>query len=493
LVETIEKTNLKLFYSTKQDGNGNLYLGGAMSTEEVSNNFLHNLLQKTTEDEQITGIQKFRCVYAYNDHESVYIKNLAAFIVADTTSPNDFVEVGWGSAEIGLGTAGALDDSIEQELPDQYTAPEDVTFYSGNVRSTGALLNDDLPPKKAKALWIKYTSLFDAQDFPYNTFKLRIVSDNLISSVLERDTSTLPPQVIFNIIGNCSSDADFTQLASRMLPSNPHFYVTTGNNNTEANPAFFFSVMGATNMAKTMLALGPIDYDSQTVLNAYLNEMAKYQFVSNPRRTYYSKTFHNVHVLVMNTSGSVPYTKPSAQYDFCLNDLQDAYTNPKVEWIFVVTNRPVYGPIVTNNQRFYYNDIAQTYHQMWVDNGVICVFQGQINWWNRMDVLKYNPENPLSPSVLAYDGPDNYTILGKKSFKDGVMFITEGSAGNIHDLTANQGGGEAGVRSFNTADFGYTRVIVENRLDVPKILIRHYITSRNVQIFTNQVTVTRMG
>lgn len=492
MVEAIENTSIKLFYSTKAVG-ANLYLGGARTTEEVSDNYLHNLLQKTTPEEQATGIQKFKCLYVYNADDVVYIKNIAAFVVSDTESPNDFIEIGWGTAEIGTGLAGALDGSIEQEILNQHTPPAGVRFYAGNVRSSGAILNADLPPKKAKALWIKYTSLFNAQDFPYNRWKLRFTSDNLITQVLERDTSSLPPQIIFNVFGNASSDQDFVQLAQRMLPSNPHFFVTTGNNNTESNPAFFFSVMGPTNMAKTMLAFGPFDNNTPQTTNAYINEMAKYPFVSHPQRTYYSKTYGNVHVLVMNTSGAIPYTKPSPQYDFVLNDLQDAYTNPKIEWIFVVTNRPVYGPTVTNATRFYYNDIAQTYHQMFVDNGVLIVFQGQINWWNSIRVLKYNPENPLKPSILAYDGPDNYTIIGKKNFKDGLVFVTEGSGGNVHDTTANKGNGEDGVWGYNTADFGYTRVIVENRLDVPKVLVRYYMTSRNTQFFLYQFTVTRTG
>lgn len=44
---------------------------------------------------------------------------------------------------------------------------------------------------------------------------------------------------------------------------------------------------------------------------------------------------------------------------------------------------------------------------------------------------------------------------------------------------------------FNSTSFGYMRIIIENRLDTPKVILRHYITSNNVQIFNMQVTFTR--
>lgn len=490
MVETLEKKDIKLYYSTKQQS-GSLYLGGARTVVEFSDNYLHNLLQKTTDEEQVTGIQKFKCVYVYNDHATVYLKNPAAFVVSDTTSPNDFIELGWGTSQIGSGLSGSTDNSIEQQIVNQSTPPNDVMFYGGNTRSKGAILNNDIPYQKGKALWIKYTSLFNAQDFPYDTWKLRIVSDNLITDVLERDTSHLPPQVLINVIGNCSSDADFTQLAEKMLPSNPHMYITTGNNNTESNPSFFFSVMGAANISKSLLAFGPFDVVNDTVKNAYVNEMSKYPFVTNPQRTYFSKNYGNVHVLVMNTSGNIPYLNPSPQYDFVLNDLQAANTNPTIEWIFVVTNRPVFGPLVTNNTRLYYNDIAKTYHQMFVDNGVLVVFQGQINHYVRSSVLKFNPATPLTPQALAYDGPNNYTILGQKNFKEGLIYMTVGWSGNIHDFITAIAPGEQNVEFYNTGDFGYVRIIVENRLDVPKVIFRAYFTTRNVQFFLDQFTVTR--
>ena len=504
----LEYNEVKAFYSSQSAGGFN-YLGGPRSTTEISDNILYNLFPKTTDDEQLTGIIKYQCFYFYNDNTTIYIKNPAVFVVSDTTSPNDFVEVAWGTAEIGTGLFAATDGSIEQTIADQFTSPVDaeanpLQFFRGNTRSTGAILNQDIPPKKGKAVWVKYTSLFNAPDFPYDTFKLRFVADNLTSTAIIRRNQTLPDQITFNIVGNCSSDSDFTKLASFMLPTNPHFLVTTGNNNMDSNPAFFISLMGAANMSKMLLALGPADITNPTVMNAYLNELAKYPFVTNPQRTYYSKNFGNVHILVMNTSGNVPYTNPSAQYDFVVSDLRTANTNPNIDWIFVVTNRPVYGSTVTAQAppeetptapqthiaRPYYLDIAKTYHQIFANNGVLAVFQGQINWFERSKPLKYNPASPIAPQAQEFDGPDNFTLSGRKNLLDSVIWFTVGHGGFVHDIR-NAEAAPAYSEGINSANFGYVRIIIENRLDTPKVTIRHYITSLNAPFFSTQISFTR--
>ena len=502
----IEDSEVKAFYSSESAGGFN-YLGGPRSTTEISDNILYNLFPKTTDDEQHTGVIKYRCFYFYNGNTTTYIKNPAVFVVSDTTSSNDFVEVTWGTSEIGDGVFGSTDDSIEQTIADQFTSPVDaeanpLQFFRGNTRSGGAILNQDIPPRKGKAAWVKYTSLFNAPDFPYDTFKLRFVADNLESTAIIRRNQTLPDQITFTVMGNCSSDSDFVKLAGFMLPTNPHFIVTTGNNNMDSNPGFFITVMGASNMSKMLLALGPANTTDPTVMNAYLNELAKYPFVSNPQRTYYSKTFGNVHVLVMNTSGNVPYTNPSAQYDFVLTDLRAANTNPNIDWIFVVTNRPVYGSIVTSQlppeetptappthiPRPYYIDIAKTYHQIFASNGVLAVFQGQINFFERSKPLKYNPASPIAPQAQEFDGPANFTLSGRKNLLDSVIWITIGNGGFVHDLSNSLASYNEG---YNSVDFGYVRITIENRLDTPKVILRHYLTSNNIQIFSTQATFTR--
>src|SRR6476661_11015027 len=94
---TLSKDDIKIFYSSASDGAA-LYLGGPRTTQELSDNYLHNFFQRTTTDEQITGITKYRCGYIFNNNPSIYIKNPILFLVSNTSSPNDNVSVGWAGS-----------------------------------------------------------------------------------------------------------------------------------------------------------------------------------------------------------------------------------------------------------------------------------------------------------------------------------------------------------------------------------------------------------
>ena len=88
-----------------------------------------------------------------------------------------------GHCGIGTGLSGATDGSIEQSVVDQFTSPDGVEFFKDNFRSGGAILNSDIPPQKAKAFWVRYISQFNAEDLPYNTFRLRVGAGNLLQQL----------------------------------------------------------------------------------------------------------------------------------------------------------------------------------------------------------------------------------------------------------------------------------------------------------------------
>src|SRR6476661_5094297 len=227
--------DIKLYYSSWSDSlTGVQFLGGYRTDQELSDNRLHNLFNKTTKDEEVSGIVKFRCVYVYNNNDTFYLKNPIVYVVSDTTSSNDSVSVGWGAAKIGPGDALAVDGSIEQQIFNENTFPVNVSFYGGNNRNEGAILDTDIPPKTGKPLWVMYVSKFGAQDVPFNKFSIRIVTDNLRGTAASVSTTAVP-KIRFAVIGECSSSSDFTKIANYIIPRNPDFIVTVGDNNTSNN------------------------------------------------------------------------------------------------------------------------------------------------------------------------------------------------------------------------------------------------------------------
>lgn len=477
--------DIRIFLSTKQIGEITS-LGGERSVEELSDNRLHNFFQKTLDEEQKSGIIKFRGGYVYNANPYVAIKNAALFIISDTTSPNDSVSIGWDPAEVGTGHMADNEYSVMQSLDNENTYPENVVFYEGNIRSSGAILNADISPLKAKPFWIKYESLFNAQDFPFDKFIVRCQADNLKSTITP-PTGPPPPSVItFAVLGECSSDADFIQIMSFIYPQSFDFLVTTGNNNVEGTPQFFLDAMG-TLMSKTLLCFGWYDIQTPEVTNAYVNALAAYPFITNPQKKYYSKTYGNVHILVMDTYGQ-SYFYGSEQHDWVEKDLASAYVDSNIDWIFVVTNKNMYGSQTSSAVRYQYEDFRIVYHDMFTKYGVCVVFQGTFNFYERTKVLKYNDLNSNEPGTFAYDGPDNYNIYGKKSFMDGQIWITLGTGGSVHDVVTDP----ADYVDFTDfVNFGYMKVIVDNTLPNRRITFRFYSTSTTTQIFRDQFTISR--
>jgi hypothetical protein len=482
------KYDVKIYYSSHEAGNA-LYLGGPRSNQELSDNYLHNFFQKTTEAEQISGITKYRCGYIVNTSSTVYVKNPILFIIQNTSSPNDSVAVGWGYAAIGTGFPdGLFDLSVEPFIDSENNEPRSVDFFDGNTPSSGAILGQDIPPGQAKSFWIQYTSNFNAQAFPRNTFVLQLHADNLPHNATINTTGTLA-QIVFPIMAEGASNTAFTTMANNMLALKPDFIATAGNNNVNSNPSFFINAFSSY-MPKMLLTFGDRDVKDTTVINAYVNELAKYNFAANMSNRYYSKDYGNVHILVMDTSGATPYTNPSDQYTFVFNDLKNAFTNPVIDWIIVITNRAMYGSQTTSAIRFLYSDLRDTYHQLFTDFGVVAVIQGTYHFYERSKVLGYNKDTPSNPTTFAYNGPQNYTIQGKKSFMDGSIFLTIGTGGVLSDTISLLA---PYSQKNDQNDTGYLYVKVNNATSDRYINFRYYTTSRSTVVFVDNFTITRLG
>lgn len=482
------KYDVKIYYSTHEAGNA-LYLGGPRSTQELSDNYLHNFFQKTTEEEQTSGITKYRCGYIVNTNPIVYVKNPILYFIQNTSSPNDSVAIGWGFADIGTGFPdGQFDVSVEPSIASENDEPLLIDFSDGNSPSSGAILGQDIPPGKGKPFWIQYVSNFNAQAFPRNTFVLQLHADNLPHNATINTTGMTLAQIAFPIMAEGSSNTAFTTMANSMISLKPDFIATAGNNNVASNPSIFINAF-STYMPKMLLTFGDRDVKDQTVINAYVNKLTEFNFATNMANRYYSKDFGNVHICVMDTSGATPYINPSDQYTFVSNDLRNAFTNPAIDWIIVITNRAMYGSQTTSAIRFLYTDLRDTYHQLFTDCGVIAVIQGTYHFYERSKVLGYNPDTPSSPQTFAYNGPSNYTVQGKKGFLDGSIFLTIGTGGVPYDTISLLA---PYTQRNDQNDTGYLYVKVNNASSDRNITFRYYSTSRSTIVFVDSFSITKL-
>ena len=441
---------------------GIINLGGARhATEEMSDNILHAIYDKVSNEHAKSGITKFRCMYIYNSNKTEWLKNPIAVVISNTKSSNDDAAVGWGTAKIGDNLSG---ETVEQTILDQHTYPENVSFFGGNTRSSGAILGADIAPESGKALWLRIIVDNDATPTGYNGFTIRLLADNL--KVDDQDIAPptgipTPPKITFPIFGEFEINEWIKKLLDSIFKRNPNFYITLGNNTSSSNGSSWLSLFDKV-MPRVMMGFGAQDIKTPSLMNQYINRISPLKFTPLITKRYYSKDVGNVHTLMMDTSGASAYTNPSPQYTFVEADLRKAFLDQKIDWIIVETNKAMYASQTSTATRFLYPDLRDTYHELFTQYGVVAVMQGTFRNYQRSKVLAYNAGTPTAPTTFDYDyteGNRTYTITTGKGFPDGQIYFEVGTGGAGHDIISSPA---SYTEKYDHLDFGYIWTSVDN-------------------------------
>ena len=97
---------------------------------------------------------------------------------------------------------------------------------------------------------------------------------------------------------------------------------------------------------------------------------------------------NNAHFVFMDAY--IDYKPGSPQDQFIENDLKTFYTNPKIDWTFVVETTPIYTSIVQHPGNSIIRDI---YHPLFDKYGVDLVLTSDNHNYQRTFPLKYNNDN----------------------------------------------------------------------------------------------------
>lgn len=163
------------FYLTGGESNTNPYLslGGNMSSTQVLSGQLNNLFDDVTGDESAVGDTEYRCIAIKNNHETLTLKASKVWILANTISEDDHVE-------IGVETPSA---NKVQTVADESTAPVGVTFNQAPTKAAGHFLtgegnsNGEIGPGKWVAIWIKRVVQAGASAKDNNSFQIQVEGD----------------------------------------------------------------------------------------------------------------------------------------------------------------------------------------------------------------------------------------------------------------------------------------------------------------------------
>src|SRR6476619_3527478 len=192
---------------------------------------------------------------------------------------------------------------------------------------------------------------------------------------------------------------------------NPDLLLALGDYSYTNTPRCWFDTIRPVGSI-TKVSIGNHDVQDSALLNSYLNNFGL-------TRQYYSYKVGSVHVLTMATEET--FAKGSQQYDFVLEDLQAASSDPSIKWTIVNLHVPFYAsPNTCGDSGCAGNkDLRETYHPLFDKYGVDLVLAGHVHNYQRSYPITYNSQNPSDPQVTScskstYSNPEGeiYAIVG---------------------------------------------------------------------------------
>ena len=251
---------------------------------------------------------------------------------------------------------------------------------------------------------------------------------------------------------------------------NPDLLLALGDYSYTNTPRCWFDTIRPVGSI-TKVSIGNHDVQDSALLNSYLNNFGL-------TRQYYSYKVGSVHVLTMATEET--FAKGSQQYDFVLEDLQAASSDPSIKWTIVNLHVPFYASPNTCGDSGCAGDkdLRETYHPLFDKYGVDLVLAGHVHNYQRSYPITYNSQNPSDPKV---------TSCSKSTYSnpEGEIYAIVGTGGvNLHGLS----GKSYFIASQQDSKFGiFSMHISSNTLEAKFIdnagnILDQFIINKNMNI-----------
>src|SRR5580765_945094 len=252
--------------------------------------------------------------------------------------------------------------------------------------------------------------------------------------------------------GDTGSGSTFTGILKKITSKNTDMIIFNGDLAYASSMKGWLSATSNVR-SKSWVSFGNHDVNDGDGSKTTINDLLNAYGIS---KTYYSKTFQNVGIVVMEAgeNQSVSSSASSAQYTAVKNALQGFKNNSAIEWIFVFNHYPIEGP--RNEHHSNEDTVKSDYDPLFDANGVDAVFSSHNHVMWRTKLLKYNSGSPNSPTVVA-SGPDfSYNIA---TANHGKLWFCSGAGGKSH----YSNGSQPSYSAFsNDSKYGYLLIRFEN-------------------------------
>jgi Calcineurin-like phosphoesterase len=272
----------------------------------------------------------------------------------------------------------------------------------------------------------------------------------------------------------CSSNTKST-VSNIRSHNSPERIFGIGDYSYTSTPTCWLNIIDAIK-SRTRIAIGNHEDDSNEGFSSYMSSFGL-------SKTYYSFTYGNVRVIVMDTDHD-SYSKGSAQYNFVTSQLQQASTDSNIKWIIVYMHKQMYTSSNTCSSSSCSNtgsdatNLRNIYHSQFGKYGVDLVLMGHVHDFQRTFPIKYDSASPSSPIVTSSASTDYFDPYGQ-------IFALVGTGGvNIHALS----GKSSWVKYQQDDRFGALDINIENN---GYKLVGRYYTNDKVQ--RDVFTITKTG
>jgi hypothetical protein len=312
--------------------------------------------------------------------------------------------------------------------------------------------------------------LLNAEEIDYsNAFQTKKMNH------LQSDTNNKEEEFNIAVASDWGCEKDTEKTAKNIQEKNPELVISAGDASYDESSECWLEIIQPF-QSKMKIAMGDHEYSDTSggetgIINQYLKPL-------NLAKTYYSFDMNNVHVTVMDPY--IDYEPGSDQYQFIENDIKTAFTDPSIDWRFVVESVPIY---TSPSQHPGDSTIKDIYHPFFDKYGVDIVFTSDNHNYQRTFPLKYNSEDvgEDSNNPIIVDRNQNNYYYGNN--EGGVIYMITGTAGrSLYEIeeqapfVANQDDQHFGFLNIAISGKTLKGIFYANESELPRY---HYVNYQN--------------
>jgi hypothetical protein len=274
-------------------------------------------------------------------------------------------------------------------------------------------------------LLLLFPSAFGIEDnnnnIPTTAVSLTDSNNNSSATSASANRSTAPADFNIAAVGDWGCTPNTTNTVDNIVSRDPELVLSLGDYSYQNSADCWFDIVDPI-IDKMIIAIGDHEHDvpgegeNPELLDEYMNRFGLEQ-------QYYTYRYGNVFVLVM--SQEVPFDEGSDQFDFVVNSLSKASSDPDVDWIIVASHTPFYNSPGVRTDR---DTLRNTYHELFEENDVDLVLSGDVHNYERSVPIVFNDDESDSP-IPTSTNEETYVN------PEGQIFVIVGTGGqSIHSF-----------------------------------------------------------